>query len=268
VFSMKNSLRLLVLVACFCLLAGVAAAATLTISVFPSIGPSPFGSPSYAAYQASAVNALELGQTTFGTSGTPSYYAQTSTFNGAQIIGTCSVATVSATCPPGSGFNSWMGQASPSGNYANEYGNMLFFGMIVQGNGTPFDLNEISFQDTFYNTTTVVEQLSTVGFGSGRLIGIYAGGTCTSLTCDANTPLSSLYFSGFGDQFTDFDSTTFASAITTIQAATAPYSTGVYSLTVNGTTYKGEADLTPEPGTMALAGLGLLLAGVFRKRLI
>jgi hypothetical protein len=161
-----------------------------------------------------------------------------------------------------------MGQASPSGNYANEYGNMLFFGMVVQGNGTPFDLNDISFQDTFYNTTTVVEQLSTVGFGS-RLIGFTSGGTvCTSSTCDANTALNSLYFSGFGDQFTDFTATQLAGTVTTIQAATAPYSTGVYSLTVNGTTYKGEADLTPEPGTMALAGLGLLLAGVFRKRLI
>jgi hypothetical protein len=162
-----------------------------------------------------------------------------------------------------------MGQASPSGNYANEYGNMLFYGMVVQGNGTAFDLNEISFQDTFYGTNGPVDQLSSVGFGSARLLGITTGAqVCTSLTCDGTTPLSALYFSGFGDQFTDFVSGQLAGAITTIQAANAPFSTGTYSLAVNGTTYKGEADLTPEPGTMALAGLGLLLAGVFRKRLI
>jgi hypothetical protein len=260
----RNAFRLPVLAVCFFFLAGVAGAGVIQMNVYPSIGPDPFNSlGTFTAYSANALYALQNGLSSYGASG-PTYYSRATSFDGAQVLGTD---------PP---LHSWMGQASPSAPYDTQSGNMLMYGLVIQSMGTPFDLNDITFQDTFYGNPGPVESLATVGFGF-RLIGFTSASTwCTSASpmCTVTTPLTTAYFSGFGDQF-DGGSTVaslnaaIASINADVQAGATPTSTGTYTLAVGGNTYVGAAEIgpVPEPGTIALAGLGLVLAGVIRKRL-
>nr|HMP18518.1 hypothetical protein [Gemmatales bacterium] len=52
------------------------ACAQTTISVYPSLAPNVFGSPSFAEWEANAIFALQNGQTTAGNFGLPTYYEQ------------------------------------------------------------------------------------------------------------------------------------------------------------------------------------------------
>lgn len=259
-----NALRLAAFVVCFFLLTGVAAAAPL-LYIDPSIGPDPFLSTSFDLYSADALWALQHNLSSFGAVG-PGYYSQLSGFfTPNEVIGT--------------NFYSWMGQAPPPPLYATETGNMLYYGLVIYGNGTEFTLSDITFNDDFYGNIGPTELLANVAFGA-RLIGINYGpngvpgggddiiynGTVAVGT--PSTLLDALYFSGFGDQFYVDDPTKLASDIADISNACCAYSTGTYTLTVGGHTFVIEGTLnTPEPGTVALVGLGLALAGVLRKRL-
>src|SRR5437764_3789095 len=78
----------------------LAMAATLTITVTPSIGPAA-DSAFYDTYRQNAEFALETGATTAGTPGTPGYYTvATSPIYAGALFATPT-------------FNSWLGQAPP-----------------------------------------------------------------------------------------------------------------------------------------------------------
>lgn len=254
---------------CLIFLAGVAQAGIIPpqIDVRAAISPDPFMSDSYTWWSLNALNALRLNASTYGTTDDPAYYAQISYFLGTQMIGT--------------DFNSWLGDTPPPAGYEDEYGNMLEFPVIIRGNGLRFSLSDVSFTDTFYGKDESPLQLADVGYGY-RLTGVDYGadglpggsGLNKDIVYDgmvhpgtASTPVDVIYFTGFGAQFYVADPSQLDDAKNKITVATEPWALGTYTLSKNGQVYAGELLLTPEPGTLALAGSGLLLAlAALRRR--
>src|ERR1039457_6806542 len=113
---------LLAVVVCLTLLTGVALAGPVAVNVFTSISPDPFSSnPTFLAWSANALTALELGTSTNGASGTPAYYYRVSSFAPTDVIGT--------------NFPYWRGQVNPPVPYDTQTGNMLMFSMAIYDNG-------------------------------------------------------------------------------------------------------------------------------------
>lgn len=113
-----------------------AAQAGVQITVTPTLAPNAFGSPSWAAWQANAINALYTGQSSIGAAGTPIFYQAQSNVTAQQGIVTT--------------FASWMGKADPGAAYgaafAGEGGNRYTFGVTVVGtDGTQFSISELGF---------------------------------------------------------------------------------------------------------------------------
>jgi hypothetical protein len=149
-------------------------------------------------YAANALSALAMGQSSFGTANYPTYYQQQSTFTAGDIM-------------ISSGFTSWKGQANPTGNFANEYGNRLHFGLHITGDGTLFKLANLSFVysdvDAFTGTGSGQLPLGELGF-SGDFknwngwnvygVGIKADGSYAS---SVNDDLKEFYYVGVGNAF-------------------------------------------------------------------
>lgn len=114
--------------------AGLAAAAGVTISVYPSSAPNAGGSANWGGYVVNALNSLEngLGSTGDWTVSPTAYEVAGS------VIAPGDIAVTS--------FNSWHGQVNPPAPFANEYGNRLHFGLHAFGDGTSqFSLSELTF---------------------------------------------------------------------------------------------------------------------------
>jgi hypothetical protein len=112
------------------------AAGAVDIDVYPWIAPNASsGSPSWAAAQANAIQAMHTGSLTAGTPGTPSYFQVQYDISGADILVTS--------------FNSWLGQVDPGTvfgpAFANEYGNRGHFALRVDGQGSQFSISQMSF---------------------------------------------------------------------------------------------------------------------------
>jgi hypothetical protein len=110
-----------------------------TITVTPWLAPNVFGSPSFAAAQTNAVNAMYYDVSSYGTPGTPAFFqAQTTPVTSAENIVT--------------GFPSWLGQADPGTvfgpAFASELGNRMTFAVRIVGNGTKFSIDQLSFSAT------------------------------------------------------------------------------------------------------------------------
>lgn len=111
------------------------AQAGLIMTVELSSAPNAFGSPSWNSYVNNALFALENGLTTQGGSRatTPTAYEQLgSTFVAGDVMVTS--------------YNSWRGDASPTGAFASEYGNRIHGGLHIVGTGgTRFRLEDLTF---------------------------------------------------------------------------------------------------------------------------
>jgi PEP-CTERM motif-containing protein len=107
-----------------------------TISVFAASAPNVYGSPNYALWEANATYALEHGLSSYGASGTPSFYSQ--------ISGPLAFSDNYVTS-----FNSWRGSVNPSADFgsafAGEYGNRVQFGLVIDGQGSEFSIAQLSF---------------------------------------------------------------------------------------------------------------------------
>src|SRR5262245_12118193 len=86
------------------LLAGTAHAGPLTINIVPSVGPNQFGSPSFDQYAQNAVTGLQNNQTAVGNAASPTYYATSGAILASQMVMVTD-------------FNSWLGQANPTGAF-------------------------------------------------------------------------------------------------------------------------------------------------------
>ena len=225
----------------------LAMAATLTITVTPSIGPAA-DSAFYDTYRQNAEIALENNLTAFGTAGTPGYYTAAAN----PIYAGALFATPS--------FNSWLGLAPPPAGYQNEKGNALYFGLTVTGGS--FTLADVSFLSDFANSdlTGVVFSNHTVGKNG---VNRYDAANPAN---DAQV-IDTLWTSGINVNFAAANPTALDNLISTSTGGfTATYNIDYLAGTNTGTgSFSGEI-ASPEPGTMALLGIGFCLVGCFKKK--
>jgi hypothetical protein len=119
------------------------AAADPVITVYPSVAPNKFGSPSWPGYVQNAVNlsltgGVQNGGAPQGNSASPTFYSSTSSIKTSDMIVT--------------NFPSWHAIANPGvffgPSFANETGNRATFGLAVNGNGSTFRLSDINLSIT------------------------------------------------------------------------------------------------------------------------
>ena len=184
--------------------------------------------------------------------------------------------------PAGANFTLWRGNAFPGGLLSGEYGNKVYFGAVIEaegsellangGNGINLDnlefcLNwtggwapnptlDVSFSGASYSSTRVG-----VNYGADAMLG---GGDDTLVTAGAGTTaVDAIYYVGVGDSaiVTNPDGLSAMEAIssldTEIRSFGPQFMTGEYK-------YLGEAasatvTITPEPSGLA----SLILAGLF-----
>lgn len=107
-----------------------------TIVVIPALAPNAFGSAYFGAWTANAIEALHDGATSAGDPSLPSYYQAQSNITPAQSLVT--------------GFPSWMGVVDPGTvfgpAFANEGGNRMHFGVLIDGDGQQFSISQLSFE--------------------------------------------------------------------------------------------------------------------------
>ena len=100
--------------------------ADILVDVYPTLAPNRFGSPSYNTWVTNTTTALQNGNSSGGTAGTPSFYQQIAT--GSTLPTTAIVVT---------DFPSWLGSANPVGTYGaafgGELGNRLLFSLTLRG---------------------------------------------------------------------------------------------------------------------------------------
>jgi hypothetical protein len=135
-----NTLKKAAIVCGLCAAVGIPALASgIEINVYTALAPNAFGSPSYNQWRDNAIYALEHGLDSYGTPGTPSYYEK------AQGITPYQYAEVTS-------FNSWLGQSDPGTvfgpAFANELGERAAFPLVINGNGTQFSIDQLSFTMT------------------------------------------------------------------------------------------------------------------------
>jgi hypothetical protein len=102
-----------------------------TISVQTTLAPNAFGSPSWDQWVQNGLYAAENGLSTDGAAGPTQYNT---------VSGLLPVADNIVT-----GYTSWMGQADPTGAFANEYGNRASFTTEINGNGSLISISELGF---------------------------------------------------------------------------------------------------------------------------
>lgn len=249
------------------------AASAATITVVPSVAPNAFGSPSYAAYVANAVGALHDGDATRGDPNLPSYYAAQSVVNANEVIVT--------------GFPSWKGQADPGAvfgpAFANELGNRMLFGLVIDGDGSQFSISGLSF--SAFST----DPFNGLGFAFGAggynysndYVGVLKGDDGLLFTNDDtfvtggpnNTLVDGLVGRGSGNSFAAYcPGCSVAQQQAEIDSTAAyltetTYFTGTYSL--GDARGSGTFTITvPEPSTWALliGGFGFVGAAIRRRR--
>ncbi len=239
------------------------AQADILVNVYPTLAPNRFGSPSYDAWVANTIAALQNGSSSGGTPGTPSYYQQIA---GGSDLPTSSIIVTN--------FPSWLGNADPAGTYGagfgSELGNRLLFSLTLRGTlGTTFSISQLSF------TATSSDPGNQLGFsfaaGSYQYgidyVGInlgadhLAGGTGinadTIITSGPNTQLVDiLYGRGSGSAFqvlsSDPGATNQERIDLAVLAAGSFTFTGTYSLGgVSGSSFEN-FNVIPEPSVVAL----------------
>jgi hypothetical protein len=110
------------------------ASAQVTITVEATMAPNAFGSPSYDAWAANGIYAMENGLTSYGAAGPAQFNVTTSPLPVAANFVT--------------GFPSWMGQADPAAPYNNELGTRASFVAVINGNGSLINMNNFGITMT------------------------------------------------------------------------------------------------------------------------
>jgi hypothetical protein len=259
----------------------VTASADFTISVTPSVGPSPL-SPAFGQYVQNAAYALHNGATTNGTVGNPNFWAPSGTAQGGGAINRLNP-------PLGGGVTGlWNGVVNPTGAFAGQLGNVVYFGLAITLNPggvgpQTFTPSQVNFNGSNYvdpvSHQPIFPGLIPPNNGAGSLSGASSfgytdiGGVLTPVATAA-TPVSNLYYVGFGtslgDSFPgDYNSPASLATLMTNTPGNTPNGlvTGGYTLFASSGAGGLDVNGAPAPATFALMGLGL--AGIvsrFRRR--
>lgn len=242
------------------------------LTVYPNIGPNIFGSPYWTAYQTTAVAAIGTGAPTGGTPGTPAYYQVISVVSPGQVIV--------------SSFPSWAGSASPTGNFANELGSRLYWGLHILGNGTRFyltglsnDMNSLNDPNNYWDFDNPAGSFNafnayTIGIDYGKDV-TKGGGDDTMRTSGTAVGIliDELVYIGVGNAFDAGFWPTGTNQQRLDQWIAYINSTGLsfynkYCLAWGeGENTCVETPITtPEPATIILLGAGLGLLAICRRR--
>jgi len=274
---MKTKVASLLAICVLCAAPALVNAGTVTVTVLPSVAPNAFGSPSWAGYVSNAMTGLQTNQTTVGDrTVTPTGY-------------TGGVTSVTAGQIEVTSFNSWEGNANPTGAFQNELGNRLHFGLTVVSTSQQFDLADVGFSITSNDVGDdlgYTGDLSGTDFSTGTRIGLSYGadgikGTADDILYDAANPgsdtsmINELYYVGVGNAEwpggSDPDpSNPLLGQQGAIDAETQWIDsnisdiTGSYTINFGTSTATGSADVavTAVPLPSA-AGMGLGMLGVF-----
>lgn len=236
-----------------------------TVSVFPSLAPNAFGSPSFPTWESNTITALENGLSTFGDPTLPTYYSQIA--NGALI-------------PPwvATEFPSWHLLANPGTvfgpAFASELGNRLYFNIHIVGNGTQFSISQLSLNlhsSDAGNFLGFSVPAGTFNYNSGY-VGLNYGpdhikGTMDDffVTGGLNTQLvDELFARGAGNapaaMIPDPGATDQEKIDNVVNNLPIPFIfTGDYSLMVGENTFTGSAFVrvgVPEPAAIAMMAVG------------
>lgn len=247
------------------------------ITVTPWLAPNVFGSPSWAAAEANAVQAMYTNASTYGAAGPSQFNAQTTSVTSDQVIVT--------------GFPSWMGQVDPGvafgAAYIAELGNRMTFALKIDGKGSQFSISQLAFSATStdpFNALAFGFGAGGYNYGSGYWGVLYGtdgqmgGGDDTFITAGPNTQLvDGLIGRGSGNSFAAYCSGCDLTAQEAALLAVAAYPgtpfkfTGTYTLTgFTGVSGSGTFNIDPVPIPAALPLLASAIGGfgvmAYRRR--
>jgi hypothetical protein len=249
-----------------------AVSAQVTVSVFPSLAPNVFGSPSFGGWESNTVQALQLGQSSLGSPTLPTFYQQIP--NGS-IIQPFLV----------SDFPSWKLKADPGSffgpAFANELGNRLYFNLHINGSGQQFSISQLSLSAASSDAGNILGFTVSAGtyqYNSG-FVGLNWGtdqikgnGDDFFVTGGANTQLiNELFARGSGNAPTVLSSDPGATDQEKIDLRVAalptPFTfTGTYTLSTGSGAFNGSASViigaVPEPATVVMGVAGVAVAGM------
>jgi len=248
--------------ALFCL----AASADSISPVYISLGPNPFGSPSYAAYTSNAQAAVASGGGNIGSIDT-----SPTAFNTLSSISTADMVV-------DGNFANWRGYANPASPFNSELGTAAFFSVVITGNGANnLSLSQISF--TQHDTDLLVPDYfaNSGSYASSTYsadhVGILADGTL--VTSGASSQMvNKIILTSFSAAF-DASFYPDAGQLQLDQAIADINTLGAFALNVcfqdaaAGLNSCGTLNVapTPEPGTFGFIGLTFAgLAVAFRRR--
>jgi hypothetical protein len=248
------------------LLLVTSAACSATITIVQSVGPTVDASGKLATYLSNAEFALQNNLTSFGTVNDPVNYAAAS-----QPIYAGSIITTPT-------FASWLGAASPTGAYANENGNELYFGVSIFSS-TPFTMSQILFSGgliTGGSLSHLCFNAHTVGMLGAVTVASTPDANCGvlgSTTADGLTPINQLWYSGIGlfDQVASPAGLAAELALISgtvgdvTYSLTAPNADG-FPIVIASATSHFDLEAAPEPGTIALLSLGFGAMLCLRKK--